>query len=198
MLAFEDFTAAAARVSCAGGWEHGEMLRGLVRWLRPQSVIEVGTFYGYSACWLARGLQENGEGRLYCIDDWSLAGSDAVLVCAANLGMCQVHPLVTLVNGKSAEVEWPPCDMAYIDGDHSFAAVVGDVKRAIDAGATTILLHDVGEKGWEGPQRLVREWPHAGWDLLEAYHGGGLAILKRREVRPQPMFTEAAHAAGHV
>jgi predicted O-methyltransferase YrrM len=175
------------------------MLRALVRWLRPKVVVEVGTYFGYSATWLARGLQENGEGRLYCIDDWSLSGPEAVLACAAHLGMCQVHPLIELVNGKSAEVEWPEdVDLAYIDGDHSFAAVVGDVSRAIEAGASCIVLHDVGEKGWEGPQRLVAEWPHDGWDLLEAYHGGGLAILKRREVRPQPMFTEAAHAAGHV
>jgi predicted O-methyltransferase YrrM len=175
------------------------MLRALVRWLRPKVVVEVGTYYGYSACWLARGLQENGEGRLHCIDDWSLSGPEAALACAAHLGMCHVHPLIELINGKSAEVEWPEnVDLAYIDGDHSFAAVVGDVSRAIDAGASTIVLHDVGEKGWQGPQRLVEEWPHEGWDLLEAYHGGGLAILKRREVRPQPMFTEAAHAAGRI
>src|SRR5262245_54036066 len=124
MLSFEEFQRCAGRIVCAGGWEHGEMLRALVRWLRPKQVVEVGTYYAYSAVWLARGLQENGEGHLTCIDDWSLTGGDAALVCAANLGMCQVQGVVGMVCGKSEEVPWPEqVDMAYIDGDHSFAGV---------------------------------------------------------------------------
>lgn len=36
---------------------HSQLLFGLVRWLQPQSVVEVGTWQGYTACWIARALQ---------------------------------------------------------------------------------------------------------------------------------------------
>src|SRR5690349_9968387 len=44
----------------------GELLDGLVRWLKPRSIIEFGA--GRSSAVLAAALQDCGGGRLTCID----------------------------------------------------------------------------------------------------------------------------------
>ncbi|MFI5910744.1 class I SAM-dependent methyltransferase [Dactylosporangium sp. NPDC051541] len=39
-----------------------------VRALRPHTVLEVGTFHGWSTSWLLRALRDNGDGILYSYD----------------------------------------------------------------------------------------------------------------------------------
>ena len=52
-------------------YDHPRILYALIRSLKPLVVVEVGTYRGYAAAWMARALQENGIGMLYCIDDFS-------------------------------------------------------------------------------------------------------------------------------
>lgn len=40
----------------------------LLRAYRPASVLELGTFHGWSTTWLLRALRDNGAGRLYSFD----------------------------------------------------------------------------------------------------------------------------------
>lgn len=47
------------------GHLQGRLLKMLVCLLRPENILEVGTFSGYSAICMAEGLKENGGGRLY-------------------------------------------------------------------------------------------------------------------------------------
>ena len=53
----------------ASGHLQGRLLRMLVRMIRPQNILEVGTFSGYSAISLAEGLEESGKVYTYEIDD---------------------------------------------------------------------------------------------------------------------------------
>jgi predicted O-methyltransferase YrrM len=53
----------------ASGHLQGRLLRMLVRMIRPQNILEVGTFSGYSAISLAEGLEEGGKVYTYEIDD---------------------------------------------------------------------------------------------------------------------------------
>jgi len=41
-----------------------EFLRCLVRTVKPQTVVETGTFMGISSLWIAEGLKANGFGKL--------------------------------------------------------------------------------------------------------------------------------------
>src|SRR5437899_6207962 len=41
-----------------------EFLRCLVRTLKPQTVVETGTFMGISTLWIAEGLKANGFGKI--------------------------------------------------------------------------------------------------------------------------------------
>ena len=45
----------------ASGHIQGRLLKMLVEMIRPQNILEVGTFSGYSAICLAEGLQEGGK-----------------------------------------------------------------------------------------------------------------------------------------
>lgn len=46
----------------------GQVLYALVRALRPQRVLEIGTYYGCSATHILQALRDNGSGTLVCID----------------------------------------------------------------------------------------------------------------------------------
>lgn len=53
----------------ASGHLQGRLLKMLVRMLRPHSILEVGTFSGYSAICLAEGLDEGGMVYTFEIND---------------------------------------------------------------------------------------------------------------------------------
>ncbi|ETD18478.1 MULTISPECIES: O-methyltransferase [Prevotellaceae] len=53
----------------ASGHLQGRLLRMLVRMIRPNNILEVGTFSGYSAICMAEGLEEGGKVWTYEIDD---------------------------------------------------------------------------------------------------------------------------------
>lgn len=53
----------------ASGHLQGRLLKMLVRMIRPQNVLEVGTFSGYSAICMAEGLLEDGKVYTFEIND---------------------------------------------------------------------------------------------------------------------------------
>jgi len=50
---------------------HPSVLYGLCRSLKPRVVVEVGTYRGYAACYMAQACKENGFGHVVAIDDFS-------------------------------------------------------------------------------------------------------------------------------
>lgn len=53
----------------ASGHLQGRLLKMLVHMIRPQNILEVGTFSGYSAICMAEGLEEGGKVYTYEIND---------------------------------------------------------------------------------------------------------------------------------
>lgn len=53
----------------ASGHLQGRLLKMLVRMIRPQNILEVGTFSGYSAICMAEGLEEGGKVYTFEIND---------------------------------------------------------------------------------------------------------------------------------
>ena len=53
----------------ASGHIQGRLLKMLVQMIRPENILEVGTFSGYSAICLAQGLQEGGKLYTFEIND---------------------------------------------------------------------------------------------------------------------------------
>lgn len=96
--------------------EQGALLTLLARLVRARFAVEVGTFTGYSAICLARGLADGG--RLVCFDNneewtnvaaryWERAG----VAGRIELRLGDAHETLASLAGE------PPVDLAFIDAD---------------------------------------------------------------------------------
>ena len=181
MIPFEKFCEIAAKIPYQ--YRHPIILYGLIRWLRPITVVEVGTHLGMSAVWMGRAIQENGVGNLYCIDPFVLTEHDQENQWNRNIDACGLRDHVHLIKGKSQDVEWPAhADMVYVDGLHTFEMCAFDTEKAARIGAEVIAVHDtVSREGSRKYADLMRSSPHwRGWDFIEENCDDGLLITKRR------------------
>lgn len=173
-------------------YAHSEFIGALIKWLRPHTCLEVGTHIGATAVWMARAIQENNQGHLFCIDNFCWSEHNQEEQWNSNIDKCGVRPVTTLLKGRSQEVEWPKqIDFAYIDGNHAYDVVKHDIDKAMDSGAKCIAIHDT--VACKGPRKfadMVRNLPvktaysdvHFGdWDFLEENSENGIMILKRVE-----------------
>jgi predicted O-methyltransferase YrrM len=98
----------------ASGHLQGRLLKMLVRMIRPQNILEVGTFSGYSALCMAEGLDDNGHLYTFEINDEQ---EDFTRPWIEN---SPVSEKITFIIGD-ANTEAPKLgiefDMAFIDGD---------------------------------------------------------------------------------
>ena len=97
--------------------DQGALLTLLVKAARATNALEIGTFTGYSAICIARGLEER-DGRLTCLEiDPGFAAT-----ARKNLDDAGVGERVTIVVGDAEETlaatpEEPTYDFAFIDAD---------------------------------------------------------------------------------
>ena len=190
--------------------------------LQPNTVVEVGTYRGYAACYMARAIQENNRGKLYCIDDFSESMQKPTTPDEwhENLLACGVRDWATLLVGRSDKIKWPEnVDLAYIDGWHSYAAVHGDFRKCAMLGASVICLDDTTYA--IGPRQFVADlqrpkkkgtgngkwteieglsWPDhdipGEWNVLEFFSDHGLAVCVRKSNRPCVHFSQELAGKG--
>ena len=94
----------------------GQFLALLVRMVRAQRVLEIGTLGGYSTIWMARELPEDGELLTLGADPRHAA------VARENLRLAGVDKQVTLREGPALQTleslgDRPPFDLIFIDAD---------------------------------------------------------------------------------
>ncbi|HFP9307228.1 O-methyltransferase [Raoultella ornithinolytica] len=94
----------------------GQFLALLVRMVRAQRVLEIGTLGGYSTIWMARELPEDGE--LLTLE----AAPRHAAVARENLRLAGVDKQVTLREGPALQTleslgDRPPFDLIFIDAD---------------------------------------------------------------------------------
>lgn len=101
-------------------------------------VLEVGSYFGASSCYLAAALSMHG-GQLYCVDTWANetmpeGERDTLAEFARNTR--GVAASITTVRKRSDEItadDFPlPFDLVFIDADHSYAAVKSDFEKVRD------------------------------------------------------------------
>ncbi|MBE0531085.1 MAG: class I SAM-dependent methyltransferase [Rhodospirillales bacterium] len=102
--------------------EQGQFLGLLVEMMDARRIIEIGTFTGYSALWMALALPE--DGRLICCDIdekstavarrfWAEAGVAGKIDLRMALALDTLESLITAGGGTSA------FDLVFIDADKS-------------------------------------------------------------------------------
>jgi len=135
----------------------------IVRETRPTTVLEIGSFVGFSTVLLAHALKDNGKGTLYCVDPDipHLSVSQPLLHARTMLETLELDDIVKLhrgffsapmgagepgreVLGKRINEMTPPIDLAFIDGDHSTTAVLQDFLLLFPHLSTkaTVIFHD--------------------------------------------------------
>ena len=142
----------------------GFMYYGLVRALRPRHVVVIGSGYGFSVASLALGLQDNGEGALSFVDPsysvlkhgplQTIGGTsqwDDPRRVREHFRRFGIEHIVTHFKLTSGEFfahyavrGLPAIDLAFIDGNHSYADVRNDFLGALRHmhRNSYLLLHD--------------------------------------------------------
>jgi predicted O-methyltransferase YrrM len=128
---------------------------------RPAVAVEIGSFLGASACFLALGLGRTG--RLYCVDTWNNDAMDEPERDTFNEFMRNVRNFreeIVPLRGTSARMATKfdrGINFLFVDGDHSYEECLNDWlswSKFLEPEAI-VVFHDVG---WaEGVIRVVRE-----------------------------------------
>ncbi len=183
-----------------------------VRALRPRHVLVIGSGYGFSVVCLALGLKDNDRGRLLFVDPAYSLAKDGPLKTIGGTGAWRdpkdvkehftrfgVEHLVEHYHmtsqsffGRSAKLELPTFDLAFIDGNHSFQNVKHDFVHTVEHSRkdTYIFLHDTniyirelirhaGVKRWVN--RLRRE--ENSFEILDFPFDSGVALVRVLEPR---------------
>jgi predicted O-methyltransferase YrrM len=185
----------------------GFLYYGLARMLRPRHVLVIGSGYGFSVVCLALGLKDNGKGAISFVDpSYSLLKDgplrtiggtsqwDEPAKVRAHFARFGVEDRVQHYRETSAEFfqrfdgrSLPGIDIAFIDGNHSYADVrrdfAGSVAHAQRNGY--ILLHDtniyvremIGHSGVKRWLRMLeRDQDH--FEVVDFPFSSGVAIVR--------------------
>jgi len=139
----------------------------LLYWLGLQqpvgaTLLEVGSYLGASACFLAAAAKERG-GKVHCVDTWHNEGMSEGLRDTWEQFVANTRPYASLIvphRGLSVDVAKEfsgQIDLLFLDGDHSYEGCRADVLAWLPHLKTggVLVMHDYG---WaEGVQRVTAE-----------------------------------------
>lgn len=142
----------------------GFLYYSLVRMLRPQQALVIGSGFGFSVVCLALALRDNGQGRLHFVDPSYSVLTDGPFKTVGGTSQWDdpekvrqhfarfgVDDLVMHYRERSdayfAQYDrrgLPPLDLAFIDGSHAYADVRADFLAALARTRKNsyLLLHD--------------------------------------------------------
>jgi methyltransferase family protein len=185
----------------------GFLYYGLIRALRPRHVAVIGSGFGFSVVCLALALKDNGAGRLSFVDpSYSMLKHGPLRTVGgtsqwddpeevrAHFARFGIDSLVTHFKATSAEFfrEYearglPEIDVAFIDGNHSFADVRHDFIEVMRHAHRNsyLLLHDtnlyvremVGHAGVKRWLRIVQRDTDF-FEVVDFPFSSGVALVR--------------------
>ena len=132
---------------------YGRFIYAFARHLRPEYIVEVGTFAGGTAIGWAQALKENGKGKLICIDHDSYARGTFPEVTERNLGQVGISPRQFELRSGDSRRHLPrladelrgQVDIYLVDGDHTYEGARADMLEGLPMmkPGGYVLVHDV-------------------------------------------------------
>jgi predicted O-methyltransferase YrrM len=175
-----------------------DLLYGLVRSMKPNLCVEIGSARGRSACSIGMALKENGRGKLKAIDphrktEWNDYQSvDTFETITHNLSVLELTDWVEILRCTSDEAAkgWTATiDMIFIDGDHSYPGVkhdwelfvphVGPFGVVVFHDTLWDLLSNLGPvRGDMGVPRFVEELRSEGYPVITIDKDYGVSMVQ--------------------
>jgi predicted O-methyltransferase YrrM len=191
-------TKSRGRFIRSGLGDSAELLYGLVRSLKPEVCVEIGSALGKSASYIGLGLKENGHGMLYAIDphkptNWNdVDAVDSLKEFERNISAAGVREYVSVIRSYSdaAARDWKlPIDLIFIDGDHSYEGVKRDWELFLPhiRPSGIVIFHDTM---WDlppyagtvrsdmGVPRFVDELRQQGYQVLTIGQDFGVSLVQ--------------------
>jgi predicted O-methyltransferase YrrM len=175
------------------------VLYSLVRSAKPDVIVEVGSAYGKSTCFIAAALQRNLKGKLFSIDphektEWN-DGDEAVdtyQIVSKRITELHLNPYVDILRSYSKQVyqSWnQPIDFLLLDGAHDYESVKADFYGFLPnlRPGSMVIFHDTmweyqRDSHWyrpdQGVPRVVQELMDEGFPVVTLREGWGLSILQ--------------------
>lgn len=181
------------------------MLYALVRGLRPERAIEIGTRWGNSARIITNAMEDNGCGKLVGIDP---------ITNAFRAKRRETHDRFELIEGyspaaipRAIERLGGPVDLAFVDGLHIYDAVKADFTGLLPhlADGAHVLFHDTYHQGIDQAIReVVRDSPSlfdCGFitrnaSLSVPVAGQGLRLIRKGVVDGRDLIKAAYERSG--
>ena len=157
-----------------------EFLRTLVTTMKPELIVETGSFLGVSTVWMAEGLRQNGSGRIVSCEFDPVVFAKAQEKIAAS-GLAE---WIELRNGSSLEMEVPgQIDLFFSDSDLDIREQ--EVRRFLPQIRPNglILMHDASSYPGTVRQAALRLEAEGLISAVLLPTPRGLAIAQKREGR---------------
>jgi predicted O-methyltransferase YrrM len=168
------------------------LLYHLVRSLRPQHVVEIGTYFAAGAEVLARALWENGAGLLHTIDPYGKIRGPALIERWDERLRAHVrfYPSNSMEFFERLDARRMPLDLVFVDGNHNFESALFDLQSAakrIRPGGI-VVMDDANQSGPFWASKVFLE-QNPGWTEL----GDCLSLASSREpFGPLPSLFEGS------
>lgn len=157
-----------------------EFLRTLVTTIKPNLIVETGSFLGVSTVWMAEGLRQNGFGRIVSCEFDPVVFAKAQEKVAAS-GLAQ---WIDLRNGSSLELDVPgQIDLLFSDSDLDVREQ--EVRRFLPQISPNglILMHDASSHPGTVRDAALRLEAQGLISVVLLPTPRGLAVAQKREGR---------------
>lgn len=193
------------KVFSSWNYDSPRLLHAFIRCMKPQHIVDCGTYRGLSAAWMAKACQENNMGRVHCLDNWSLLEHAQILDgktpkqhAEDNLTHLGVRDWVGFHDGDTKDLSiWPEkVDFIYIDAFHGYDNARLETEQAIKRGACFIAFDDtencVGPRMWvdNACSECHEIFDPEKWQQLDLHSDNGLTIFVKKQPRRKITFSQ--------